>query len=109
MTVQTLAKHECVTALTCPEPSREIRGAYVGDLLSWVMGRASADCAWITIMTNINVVAVATLTDAACIVLAEGVTPDETVLQTAAEKGVNVLQSRLPAYETALLLHSYGV
>ena len=104
MTVQTLAELDGMRILTCPEPEREIRGAYVGDLLSWVMGRAAADNAWITIMTNINVVAVASLADTSCIVLAEGVTPEQSVLDTAEAKGVNILQSAKPIFETALLL-----
>ena len=107
MTVRTLAELDGVCALTCPEPDREIRGAYVGDLLSWVMGRAEADNAWLTIMTNVNVVAVASLSDTSCILLCEGVTPEQSVLDTAAAKGVNVLQSAKPVYETAVLLHEY--
>ncbi len=84
-----------------PEGEREIKGVYIGDLLSWVMGRAKADDAWITIMTNINVVAVASLADTACIVLAEGVVPDATIVETAMAKGINILSSEMPAYETA--------
>ncbi len=84
-----------------PEGEREINGVYIGDLLSWVMGRAKADDAWITIMTNINVVAVASLADTACIILAEGVTPDSTIVETAMAKGINILSSEMPAYETA--------
>lgn len=106
MTVQTLASLDGFRALTCPEPDREIRGAYVGDLLSWVMGRAAADNAWLTIMTNVNIVAVAALTDTSCILLCEGVTPEQSVLDTAAAKGVNILQSAKPIYETAVLLHA---
>ena len=109
MTVQTLAQLEPFTSLTCPDPDREIIGAYAGDLLSWVMGRAEADNAWITIMSNINIVAVASLADTACIVLAEGVLPEQNVLDAAQSKGVNILQSRLPAYETAALLHEKGI
>ena len=93
------------TAISLPEPDRNIGGVYIGDLLSWVMGRAGQDCAWITIMSNINVVAVASLSDAACIILAEGVSLDEEVIKTAESKGVNILSSSLPAYETALILH----
>jgi hypothetical protein len=52
---------------------REVSGCYIGDLLSWVMGRASSGDVWITIMNNINIVAVASLTDCACILLCEGV------------------------------------
>ena len=64
----------------------------------------SADEAWITIMSNRNIVAVATLADTACIVLAEGVELDETVRSTALAKGVNVYQSEKTAYELAALL-----
>ncbi|MBR5620185.1 MAG: hypothetical protein IKW76_10650 [Clostridia bacterium] len=107
MTVQTLAGLEGVRALTCPEPEREIRGVYIGDLLSWVMGRAEADNVWITIMTNINIVAVASLADTSCILLAEGVTPEQSVLDTAEAKGVNILQSAKPIYETAMQLREF--
>ena len=92
------------TAAALPQPDREVSGVYIGDLLSWVMGRAGADEAWITIMSNRNIVAVATLADTACILLAEGVSPDEGVAELAAEKGVNILQSDLPAYHIALRL-----
>lgn len=104
MTVKELCSYDCFKAVCLPEPNREVTGAYVGDLLSWVMGRASADCAWVTIMSNVNVVAVATLADTACVILAEGVTLEEEIRQTATDKGVNVLCSELPIYETALKL-----
>ena len=38
------------TAAALPDGKRQLEGVYIGDLLSWVMGRASADYAWITIM-----------------------------------------------------------
>lgn len=107
MTVQTLAGLDDIRVLTCPEPEREVSGAYIGDLLSWVMGRAQADNVWITIMTNVNIVAVASLADTSCILLAEGVTPEQSVLDTAEAKGVNILQSAKPIYETAVLVHEH--
>ena len=91
-------------ALTLPDGKREIQGVYIGDLLSWVMGRAQADNAWITIMSNVNVIAVASLADTACVILAEGVTMEEGLLTTASSKNVNIFTSELPAYETALKL-----
>lgn len=104
MTVQQLIDACGFTAAALPDGDREVSGVYIGDLLSWVMGRAGADEAWITIMSNRNIVAVATLADTACIILAEGVIPDEGVAQLAIEKGVNILQSALPAYDVALRL-----
>ena len=56
---------------------RELSGCYIGDLLSWVMAHAFSGCVWITIMSNINVAAVASPTHAACVIMAEGVQPDQ--------------------------------
>lgn len=77
-----------------PEPDREVTGGYAGDLLSWVMGRAKSGDAWVTIMSNINIVAVATLADPACIILSEGVNPDDGVIEKAQSMGVNVLSAK---------------
>lgn len=104
MTVNELAEKCGFKAMALPEGDREVNGGYVGDLLSWVMGRAKSDCAWVTIMSNINIVAVASLADIACIILSEDVEPDESVIKTACDKGVNILGTSLPAYETAVLI-----
>lgn len=101
MKVNELALLDGFSAVAMPDGEREINGVYIGDLLSWVMGRAKADDAWITIMSNINIVAVASLADVACIILAEGVTLDSAVTETANAKGVNILSCALPAYEAA--------
>ena len=90
--------------LALPDADREIDGVYIGDLLSWVMGRAQMDNAWITIMSNVNVIAVASLADTSCVVLAEGVEMEEELLKTAEAKDVNVLSSAEPIYETAMRL-----
>ena len=102
MTVYELATTCQFNILCCPEPEREINGAYIGDLLSWVMGRAREDNVWITIMSNINVVAVASLSDVACVLLAEDVTLEEDVLNTAKAKGINVLSTSLSSYDAAI-------
>lgn len=102
MTVYELSQSSQFNILSLPEPEREINGAYIGDLLSWVMGRAQCDNVWITIMSNINVVAVASLSDVSCILLADNVTLDPDVLNTAKEKGINILSTSLTAYEAAV-------
>lgn len=101
MKVNELASLEGFSTIAMPDGEREISGVYIGDLLSWVMGRAKADDAWITIMSNINIVAVASLADVACIILAEGVQLDRAVTETAKSKGVNILSCSMPAYEAA--------
>ena len=106
MTVRKLMEDLQLKPISCPDSDREIKGCYIGDLLSWVMGRAEADQAWITIMSNLNIVAVASLADVACVLLAEGVELEADVRKTAEEKGVNVLSSTLDAYQLAVKLHS---
>lgn len=104
MTVSKLIE-ECGFEIIClSDGEREVSGCYIGDLLSWVMGRAREDNAWITIMSNINVIAVAALSDVSCVILAEGVTLDDEIKATAEQKGINVLCSQKPIFETAELL-----
>ena len=104
MTINEMAKLLSLTPVAVSDGEREFFGAYIGDLLSGVMGRASSGDVWITIMSNINIVAVATLADVACIVLAEGVTLEDNVRKTAEQKGVNVFTSEKTAYELAAAL-----
>ena len=109
MTVTELKDTLSLTPVTLPEGDREVQGVYIGDLLSWVMGRAQADNVWLTIMSNLNIVAVATLADVSCIILCEGVTLEESVKNTAEAKGVNILTTEAPAYETAKKLAELGL
>ena len=98
MTVSSLKEALHLTAFALPQGERDVLGGYAGDLLSWVMGRAQADDAWLTIMSNPNIVAVATLTDVSCIILCEGVAPDAGVASLAAQKGINLLGSESSAF-----------
>ncbi len=109
MTVQDLAQKLALHPLSLANAERELSGVYIGDLLSWVMGRASCDNVWITIMSNVNIVAVAALADVGCIVLAEGVTLDESVRATAEQKGINVFTTEKTAYEIAAELARLGL
>jgi predicted transcriptional regulator len=102
MTVKELSEHQAFESVTMPQPEREIKNVYIGDLLSWVMGKAQENDAWITIMNNVNVIAVASLADVSCVIFSEGVVPSEDIIKTAEEKGINILSSPLPSYETAV-------
>ncbi len=90
--------------LALADPAREVASVYVGDLLSWVMGRAEEDSLWLTIMTNINVVAVASLTGVSAVLLCEGCEPDAEVLAAARERGINLLVTDDKIYEACLRL-----
>ena len=98
MTVKDLIGRLSLEEITVADYGREVTGGYAGDLLSWVMGRARDGDVWVTIMTNINVVAVASLADVACVVLAENVSVEADVVQTASAKGITLLRSTEPAF-----------
>lgn len=106
MTVSDLARQPDFEAVCVPDGTREICGGYAGDLLSWVMGRAAEGDAWITIMSNVNIVAVSRLADPACIVLSEGVEPDPETKKRAAEQGVNILSTTLDTFDACVRIAS---
>lgn len=83
----------------------EIGGLFCCDLLSIAMGRAPAGGAWVTVMANINTLAVAALTETACVILAEGVSLDAAARDKAAEQGITVLRTEQPVFETALQVY----
>ena len=84
---------------------REISKVFCCDLLSIAMSKAPADGVWVTVMGNRNTLAVATLADVACIVLAEGTTFDEDTLAQAKEEGIAVMKTAAPIFDTALAIH----
>ncbi len=94
MNVRELKDKAGLEVLTLPDGEKEVTGGYAGDLLSWVMGRADEGDAWVTIMSNINVVAVASLRDVACVILAENSDIDKETLEKAEDEGVNILRSK---------------
>ena len=106
MTVNELAKAQDFKAIFIADGEREILGGYAGDLLSWVMGRAKEGDAWVTIMSNVNIVAVCTLADPACIVLAENVMPDDQTLKRAEQQGVNIISTSLDTFDASARIAS---
>lgn len=91
------------------DPQRELSRVFCCDLLSIAMGKAPADGVWVTVMGNRNTLAVASLTDTACIVLAEGVSLDEGTLVKAEEEGIAVLSTDLPSFDIALEIYQAGL
>ena len=84
--------------------AEEFDGVYAGDLLSRAMSHVREGNLWITIMSNVNVIAVASLTEAAAVILAEGVEMTEDVLAAAKQKGVAVYSSDMTVYEICVAI-----
>lgn len=104
MTVATMAKALALRQLAGGQEglSNQVEGCYIGDLLSWVMGRAGEGNLWLTVMGNVNAVAVAVLAGVACIVLCENATLDDDAARRADEQGVPVFQTEKNSFTLAV-------
>lgn len=106
MTVQGLVEREIFGIVNLGgNPEREITAPFCCDLLSIAMGRAPAGCAWVTVMGNMNTLAVASLADAACIIMAEGMKLDEAAVKKAVDQKITVLETELPIFDAALKVY----
>lgn len=85
-----------------------ISAVYTGDLLSWVMAKAPAGCAWVTICGHVNAVAVAQLVEAACVIIAEGASVDADAVSRAKLENIPILTTPLPAFEVVKTLVNSG-
>ena len=83
-----------------------IKSGYTCDLLSWVIGRAEPECAFITIMSNLNTVAVGMLADVSCIILCENVAIDDIVKNKADNEGVNILRTSRNNFEISAMIYN---
>lgn len=81
--------------------NREVENCFIGDLLSHVMSHAKSGDVWITVQGNINVIAVASLTDCAMVIICEGMNLDETAHKKATLEEIPVFTSDKSAYALA--------
>ena len=102
MTVKDLIEKMNLTVF-CGEQNldREIKGGYVSDLLSDVMGFAQEGNVWVTLQTHKNVIAIASLKELAYVVLVKGNQPDEDMLEQAKEEEIPVLGTAEQTFEVA--------
>ena len=98
-----------VVTTECYDGDKEASNGFVGDLLSVVMGKAKEDCAWVTIQSHINIVAVATLVDMACIIVAEGYKVDDDALAKAEMEEIPILSTKLSSFEACAVLVQGGL
>ena len=106
MTVQELIDKQIFGVVNLGDSlDRQITVPFCCDLLSIAMGRAPAGCAWVTVMGNMNTLAVASLADAACVILAEGMELDGASMKKAEEQGITVFASEEPVFDTALEIY----
>lgn len=104
MTVKEFVQRSGYKILTCPEKAdkKEITGVYSCDLLSMAMARINDGNLWITVHTNINIVAVACLTNTSCVVIPENIEVEDLTIDKAKEKGVILVQAPHSSYDICI-------
>lgn len=105
MTVKELAQKLNLTMLSEAGSDNEIKGAYVGDLISLVMIKCNEGDAWVTSQTHVNILQTAMLNDAACIIITGNAMIDDSLIEKANEKEVALLSTNMENYELAWKMH----
>lgn len=107
--LQKMAETLKLNAVAGHEKDCEITGCYIGDLMSLAMANLEEGNIWITIQTNLNVVAVSVLKEAGCVILADGAQPDADTKAKAEAEEVSLFTSEKPAYILAKELGALGI
>ncbi|WP_300670572.1 DRTGG domain-containing protein [Desulfoluna sp.] len=84
---------------------REIKGGYVSDLLSDVMGSTDEGTLWVTLQSHRNVVGIAALKDLAGVIIVKGFVPNTETLEDSDREGVPLLGTSMETFEVAGLLY----
>ena len=107
MTVQDLINDNSFEILnTGDSTDTQITRPYCCDLLSVAMGNAPAGCAWCTVMANMNTLAVASLTEAGCVILCGSAACDDNMLMKAAGAGITLLRTQMAIFDAALYVYN---
>lgn len=78
--------------------SNEIKGGYVSDLLSDVMGNAKEGEIWITLQTHQNIIAVASLKDIAAIIIVKGAEAETDTIEKSNIENVPLLVTEVDTF-----------
>lgn len=107
MLISELLKDQDFKLLTDKLDDTEITGLYCGDLLSWVMSHAEAGDLWCTVLTHVNIVAIASLLKLSCIVICEDAPIEKETIVKANQENINILITKLKSTEVIKKLVEY--
>lgn len=86
--------------------NNEIKGCYVSDLLSDVMGFADEGEIWITLQTHLNVMAIASLKELAAIILVKNIEPEEETIVKSNEENIPIIISEDQTFDVTGKLYN---
>lgn len=110
-TLQTILEKIELQVLTDPldYSAIEIRSGYTSDLLSCVMTGAKTDGIWVTLIANINIVAVASLLEIPAIIITENAQPDTATIARANQEGIVLLSTSAGSFQIVGKLWELGI
>lgn len=108
MIIEDLLKYNEITLINEPfsDLKRTVNGLYTCDLLSHAMSHLKPDDLYITILSNVNVIAVATLMDVSAVIIADGMEIDKHMLEKANNEGIALFTSKLSAVSLIRLINA---
>ena len=109
MTVGELRK--CLNARTLTEGGleRRVTGGLVCDVMSMTLSKGFSGMAWVTHQANMNALAAAYMTEAACVVFPEGLLPDDDVIKQAEREHIALLSMKEGAFDVAARMSEAGL
>ncbi len=102
MNVSQFAKELQLEILSEGDMSKNIDGCYCSDLLSHCMSNIEKDNIWVTVQVNINIIAIAVLTELSAILISQDMPVEQSVIDKAKSENVTVLRSSKTSYELCL-------
>ncbi len=105
MTVKEIIERLDLETIHPGELDAVVTEPYCCDLLSVAMGNAPAGCAWCTVMSNMNTLAVASLADCACIILCCHANVDDNMRLKAVSQDICLLRTDAAIFDTALAIY----
>lgn len=111
MNLQTIIEKLNLTLLTEERDfsSIQIESGYQSDLLSCVMTGAQPQSIWITLIANINIVAVASLLEISAIIITENAQPNQETISRANMEEVVLLSTSASNFQVAGQLWDLGI
>ena len=107
MTVKEMSHKLNLKIISKGNIDREVTGVYICDLLSRVMSQAKSGDTWITVMTNVNIAAVASLVEISSIIIPEDIAIEHDTVIRAQQEGINILSSTKSSYEPDCVLRYF--
>lgn len=103
-----LAEHEAFRPVYLAEGEISVTGGFCGDLISHAIDKAGVGDAWLTVMTNHNILAPAAIAEVSCLILCDGIEPTEPLRRRAETMQISLLCTSLSEFDCAVLLAQMG-